>query len=72
MGVGETQQKLERHRRLLEVGHIITSEMNFAILFPLVIQHTNSIMDTRQAPYSSLTRRRRNSGPWSRPTSREP
>jgi signal transduction histidine kinase len=46
MGISKTQQKLERYRRLLEVGQIITSEMSFDVLFPLVIEHTNSIMDT--------------------------
>jgi signal transduction histidine kinase len=40
------QQKLARYEKLLEVGHIVTSEMSFDVLFPLVIEHTNSIMDT--------------------------
>ena len=40
------QRKLERYGRLLEVGQLITSEMNFDVLFPLVIEHANSIMDT--------------------------
>jgi signal transduction histidine kinase len=38
--------KPERYAELLEVGQVITSEMNFDVLFPLVIEHTNSIMDT--------------------------
>jgi signal transduction histidine kinase len=46
MGVSRDQHKLDRYRRLLEVGQIITSEMSFDVLFPLVIEHTNSIMDT--------------------------
>jgi len=46
MGVSKSQQKLKRYKSLLEVGQIITSEMSFDILFPLVIEHTNSIMDT--------------------------
>jgi signal transduction histidine kinase len=41
-----TDHKLERYAELLEVGQIITSEMDFETLFPLVIRHTNSIMDT--------------------------
>ncbi len=35
-----------RYAELLDVGRIITSEMNFDVLFPLVIEHTNSIMGT--------------------------
>ncbi len=47
MGVSEaSQEKLERYGRLLKVGQIITSEMSFDILFPLVVEQTNSIMDT--------------------------
>jgi signal transduction histidine kinase len=41
-----TDHKLARYAELLEVGQIITSEMSFDVLFPLVIEHTNSIMDT--------------------------
>lgn len=29
------------------MGQIITSEMNLEALFPLIIQHTNGIMDTQ-------------------------
>jgi signal transduction histidine kinase len=39
------EQKVERYAKLLQVGQIITSEMNLEALFPLIIQHTNSIMD---------------------------
>ena len=39
-------RKMQRYAELLKVGRIITSEMNFEALFPLVIQQTNSIMDT--------------------------
>ena len=46
MTASKAQQKLKRYQRLLEVGQIITSEMSFDTLFPLVIEHTNSIMDT--------------------------
>jgi signal transduction histidine kinase len=46
VGVSKAQLKLERYKSLLEVGQIITSEMSFDVLFPLVIEHTNSIMDT--------------------------
>jgi len=40
-------QKVERYAKLLQVGQIITSEMNLEALFPLIIQHTNGIMDTQ-------------------------
>ena len=39
--------KAERYAKLLQVGQIITSEMNLEALFPLIIQHTNSIMDSQ-------------------------
>jgi signal transduction histidine kinase len=41
------EQKIERYAKLLQVGQIITSEMNLDALFPLIIQHTNGIMDTQ-------------------------
>jgi len=41
------EQKAERYAKLLRVGQIITSEMNLEALFPLIIQHTNDIMNTR-------------------------
>jgi len=41
------EQKVERYAKLLRVGQIITSEMNLEALFPLIIQHTNGIMDTQ-------------------------
>jgi signal transduction histidine kinase len=41
------EQKVERYAKLLQVGQIITSEMNLDALFPLIIQHTNSIMDSQ-------------------------
>ena len=41
------KQKIERYAKLLRVGQIITSEMNLEALFPLIIQHTNSIMDSQ-------------------------
>jgi hypothetical protein len=37
------EQKVERYEKLLQVGQIITSEMNLEA--PFIIQHTNSIMD---------------------------
>ena len=46
MGTSKTKQKLDRYKSLLEVGQIITSETSFDTLFPLVIEHTNRIMDT--------------------------
>ena len=39
------KRKVERYAKLLQVGQIITSEMNLEALFPLIIQHTNSIID---------------------------
>ncbi len=39
-------ERVRRYAELLEVGQIITSEMNFDTLFPLLVQHTNSIMGT--------------------------
>jgi signal transduction histidine kinase len=41
------EQKVQRYAKLLQVGQIITSEMNLEALFPLIIQHTNGIMDTQ-------------------------
>jgi len=41
------EQKVERYAKLLQVGQIITSEMNLEALFPLIIQHANGIMDTQ-------------------------
>jgi signal transduction histidine kinase len=41
------EQKVERYVKLLQVGQIITSEMNLEALFPLIVQHTNSIMDSQ-------------------------
>jgi signal transduction histidine kinase len=41
------EKKAERYAKLLRVGQIITSEMNLEALFPLIIQHTNSIMNTQ-------------------------
>lgn len=41
------EHKAERYAKLLQVGQIITSEMNLDALFPLIIQHTNGIMDTQ-------------------------
>lgn len=40
-------QKVERYVKLLQVGQIITSEMNLEALFPLIIQHTNNILDSQ-------------------------
>ncbi len=49
MGVRDhaLEQKAERYAKLLRVGQIITSEMNLEALFPLIIQHTNGIMNTQ-------------------------
>ncbi len=41
------EQKVVRYVKLLQVGQIITSEMNLEALFPLIIQHTNGIMNTQ-------------------------
>ena len=50
-------QKVERYVKLLQVGQIITSEMNFDVLFPLVIQHTNSIMNAEASYVESDLKR---------------
>jgi GAF domain-containing protein len=49
MGVRDDtlERKAERYAKLLRVGQIITSEMNLEALFPLIIQHTNGIMNTQ-------------------------
>ena len=44
--MNETDGRLDRHGKLLRVGRIITSEINLEALFPLVIEHTNAIMET--------------------------
>jgi hypothetical protein len=37
------------------VGQIITSEMNLEALFPLIIQHTNSTMDSQAKELATLS-----------------
>jgi adenylate cyclase len=44
--MNETDGRLDRYGKLLRVGQIITSEINLEALFPLVIEHTNAIMET--------------------------
>ena len=44
LGGYRVEPKVERYAKLLRVGQIITSEMNLEALFPLIVQHTNSIM----------------------------
>jgi hypothetical protein len=49
------EQKVERYAKLLQVGLIITSEMNLEALFPLIIQHTNGIMDSQAKELATLS-----------------
>ncbi len=44
---GHGARSANAYAGLLEAGQIITSEMDFEVLFPLVVEHTNSIMDTK-------------------------
>jgi signal transduction histidine kinase len=47
MGDSQTMdERLERYKKLLGVGQVVTSEMNLEALFAIVIQQTSSIMDT--------------------------
>ena len=47
-------KKIEPFAKLLQVGQIITSEMNLDALFPLIIQHTNGIMDSQTNELAAL------------------
>ncbi len=44
-----TDDKIERYRRLLAVGQVVTSEMNLEALFPIITRETGSIMDAEAA-----------------------
>jgi signal transduction histidine kinase len=43
------REKINKHNRLFEVGQIITSVMNFDILFDVVMDQTNQIMETERS-----------------------
>jgi signal transduction histidine kinase len=43
------RDSIDHQRRLLHVGQIITSEMNLDVLFPLIMEQSNSIMDTQRS-----------------------
>jgi len=43
------RESIDHQRRLLHVGQIITSEMNLDLLFPLIMEQSNSIMDTQRS-----------------------
>jgi hypothetical protein len=55
VGGHAVEQKVERYAKLLQVGQITTSEMNLEAFFPLIIQHTNSIMDTQAKELTTLS-----------------
>ena len=43
------RDRIDHHRRILHVGQIITSEMNLDLLFPLIMEQSNSIMDAQRS-----------------------
>lgn len=43
-----TKKTLSQYKELLQVGQIITSEINFDVLFDLIIEQTNKIMDVER------------------------
>jgi signal transduction histidine kinase len=43
------RESIDHQRLLLYVGQIITSEMNLDVLFPLIMEQSNSIMDTQRS-----------------------
>ena len=43
------RDRIDHQRRLLHVGQIITSEMNLEVLLPLIMEQSNSIMDTQRS-----------------------
>ena len=40
------KSKVDKYEQLFQVGQIITSEINFDVLFEVIIEQTNKIMDT--------------------------
>ncbi len=47
VGDSAVEQKVERYAKLLQVGQIITSEMNLEALFPLIFQHTSGMPEAK-------------------------
>lgn len=43
------RESIDHQRLLLYVGQIITSEMNLDLLFPLIMEQSNSIMGTQRS-----------------------
>ena len=43
-----TKKTLSQYKELLQVGQIITSEINFDVLFDVIIEQTNKIMDVER------------------------
>ena len=43
-----TKKALSQYKGLLQVGQIITSEINFDVLFDVIIEQTNKIMDVER------------------------
>jgi len=44
-----TRDQVHQYKKIYHVGQIITSEMNMAVLFELIIDHTNQIMGTERS-----------------------
>ena len=44
-----TRDQVQQYKKIYNVGQIITSEMNMALLFELIIDHTNQIMSTERS-----------------------
>lgn len=45
----EIREHNRRYRQLLDVGQVITSEINMDLLFELIMEHTNRIMGTERS-----------------------
>jgi len=48
-GRSPSKERIEKQRRLLHVGQLITSEMNLDSLFPLIMEQSNRIMKTERS-----------------------
>ena len=44
-----TRNQVQQYKKIYNVGQIITSEMNMAVLFELIIENTNQIMGTERS-----------------------
>ena len=42
------RQQLDRYVQLFQVGQVITAEMNFDVLFDVIIEQANRVMDTER------------------------